>query len=98
MKKNYDFKSFVQIEKKFQKQKFFLLNEPNILKNDSFLMNKWFFEKKLLKKGLFLILNKLSYWTNDFTEQTIILNKQFYWTIIQWKNEQNRWKMNNILE
>jgi len=40
MKKNYDFKSFVQIEKKFQKQKFFLLNEPNILKNDSFLMNK----------------------------------------------------------
>jgi len=40
MKKNYDFKSFVRIEKKFQKQKFFLLNEPNILKNDSFLMNK----------------------------------------------------------
>ena len=45
------------------------------------------FEKKL---SLFL------YWTNDFIERSILKNEQFYWTIIQWENERNRWKINDI--
>ena len=34
------------------------------------------------------------YWTNNFTERTILLNKRFNWMIVQFENEQNRWKMN----
>ena len=33
------------------------------------------------------------YWTNDFIEQRILLNKRF-----QWENKWNRSKMNNDFE
>ena len=33
------------------------------------------------------------YWTNEFIEQIILLNERFSWTILQWENERNRWKM-----
>ena len=26
------------------------------------------------------------------------MNEQFYWTIVQWENEQNRWKMNENIK
>ena len=48
--------------------------------------------QKILKKKLSLFL----YWTNDFIERSILKNEQFYWTIIQWENERNRWKINDI--
>ena len=44
------------------------------------------------------LLNEQCYWTNNFIERTILLNKQFYSTIIHWENEWNRWKMKNIFE
>ena len=37
-----------------------------------------------LRKTIVFILNERFYWTNDFTEQI------FYWTIVDWENEQNR--------
>ena len=42
--------------------------------------------------------NEGFYWTNDFIERTVLLNEQFYWTIVQWENEWNRWKMNDNFE
>ena len=32
-----------------------------------------------------------------FFERTILLNKRFYWMIVQWKNERSTLKMNNDL-
>ena len=32
--------------------------------------------------------------TNILIVQTVWLNQRFYWTIVQWENEQNRLKMN----
>ena len=47
-------------------------------------LNERFFLKNLFK--------------TQFLERTILLNKQFYWTIVHWENKRNRWKMNNIFE
>ena len=33
-----------------------------------------------------------------FSERMIILNEQFYWTIILWEKERNKWKMNGYFE
>ncbi len=44
-------------------------------------MNKRFFTERTI------------YWTNDFTTRTSLLNEQYYWTIFNWENESNRWKI-----
>ena len=57
----------------------------------SFFYRRNEFSKRFWKKTIFIfILNKWFYWTND------LKNEQFYWTIIQWENERNRWKINDI--
>ena len=65
--------------------------------------------QKILKKKLVFLLKKQCFGTNSpkknfcfFTQRTILMNewfyKQFYWTIVQWENKRNRWKMSNIFE
>ena len=65
------------------------------------------FQKILKKKLVFLL--KTMFWNKlakkkllFFTQRTILMNewiyKQFYWTIVQWENKRNRWKMSNIFE
>ena len=74
----------------------------------------WFAEEKIFKRRMInmIFINLLYFggWkessieeykesrTNDFTEWTILLNKWFYWTIVQWENYRNRWKMNDNFE
>ena len=56
------------------------------IKNYSFYPTNELINKLMKKLSLF-------YWTNDFTEQTILLNE-----IVQWENGQIRWKMNHNFE
>ena len=35
---------------------------------------------------------------NNYTERRILLNERFYWTIVQWDNKRNRWKINDNFE
>ena len=63
-------------------------------KPDRFSPKEKLFWNKLFKTNSF-------YWTNDFIDPTFkiiiifLLIKRFYWTIFQWQNERNRWKMND---
>ena len=55
------------------------------------------YNNKLLKYDRFItertiLLNKKYYWTNEFTEQMILLN------IVHWENERNIWKINDIFD
>ena len=38
------------------------------------------------------------YWTNDFSDRMILLIELFYFTIFQWENERNKWKINDNFE
>ena len=43
-----------------------------------FFTEQTIFSDRNLKNYSFFLLNKQFYWTNDSTEQTILLNEQFY--------------------
>ena len=74
-----------EFSKRFGKNfRFFWMND--IFTN---FKKRWFFAERTI------------FWTNFwkkttvfFTERTIFLNEQFYWTILQWENERYRWKKN----
>ena len=56
------------------------------LEQDCFILNIQFFHTDFCKNYCFFI-NQTILFNKDLT-----MNKQFYWTIVQWENERNRWK------
>ena len=90
------------------------LNEWNFLRTNQicFVIRLSFRKKKLngsfrekkRKDFLTFFLNYLFlmyeqfYWTNDFSDRMILLIELFYFTIFQWENERNKWKINDNFE
>ena len=77
-------------------------NEKTSYKNYRFLLNNRFVLANFKKRYFF---TKWKIFSNDhlkndrfFTERTILLNKQVYWTIVHWENERNKRKMNDNFE
>ena len=58
-----------------------------------FYWTTYFFGTNFLKKTIVFLLNVRFYWKNDFTEWNILLDKRFFWTIVQWTKERKIWKM-----
>ena len=76
-------------------KKLLLFKNEEKITNDINRSNKQIFQKILTCTIVF-------YWTNDFLEQTLkknifYLNERFYWTVVHWENQRNKWKMNDLI-
>ena len=94
-------KEWFKISKELEKKIILLTdwtNSPKDFEKTSYFTERMIFEKRIFFNQKNDLLNERFYWKNDFTERTILLNERFDWTIVQWENEQNRWKMNDNFE
>ena len=69
-------------------------NFPKVLGTKRFILSNYFWAMVYFWTIDFFEKNiSQFYWTNEFIEQIILMNERFSWTILQWENERNRWKM-----